>query len=158
MSHKPVLVVVTADNCGGCSVFKQRVMSDLVRDAEAHVEVVKINLPSMSSPIPPQYPQDLRRLIAWYPTLILIPYTSWRSGGNMNGCVFNGEITNGRVISKGGGISCQEIIRWVKDECQKPHFMVGPPLRHSRGSGACYGNFREPSKHSSYRGISYRPK
>ena len=80
MSKKPVFVFVTADNCGYCSIFKERIWTELKNKlvSENRVDIVEINLPTTGSkPDIINYPKDLRRFIGWFPTLILFPASSW---------------------------------------------------------------------------------
>lgn len=144
MSQKPVLVIVTANNCGGCRVFKDKVLNDLLSRVTGLADAVHIELPSVSSPIPSQYPQDLKRLIGWFPTLILVPAASWRAGGSINGSVFNGEIQQGRVVPKQGGISTEEIIKWISESQLSNRSNVPQGGSSTRSPG--------------YRGIAYRPR
>lgn len=133
--EKPVLAVITADTCGGCVMFKQRVWPQLkkkIQDSNK-VKLVEINLPSLRDRIPQQYPEGLQKWVGWYPTLGLFTADSWNSGGNLVGSVFNGTFEGDKIKmlpqDQGRPMTVNDISDWIDRELAGPTFTRGPVMR-----------------------------
>lgn len=110
---KPSVFIVTANGCSACDRFKSRIdeslMDKLYKDNR--VQVYRINLSSMSEPLPSTYPKELNKYIMWYPTfIIMFP--------NGRVAVFNGEVTESKLSGPFNDrpISEQSILAWINEE------------------------------------------
>jgi hypothetical protein len=93
---KPVFLLVTADQCGYCTEFKNNIWPNLKKYLKKIdlVQVHHINFPS-PSPIhlakSGKYHPDLGKFINWYPTMMLFPYSLWSNSNS----VLKGDVMNG---------------------------------------------------------------
>lgn len=99
MDNKNILVVITANNCGACKLFKPK-LEDARKEIEERVVLVHIALSDMNtSTIPSTYPKDLNNYRRWYPMLILINRNIWNNAMNaiddgsikLNGLILGGK-------------------------------------------------------------------
>lgn len=74
-----VFVIKTANDCGHCRRFKSSgELAQLMSALQSRkYQVVHIDLPSMGSSIPREYPADLARVSGWFPSFIVVPKRSW---------------------------------------------------------------------------------
>jgi len=135
--EKPVLVVITADTCGGCVMFKQRVWQQLKQRIQqsGKVQLVEINLPTVRDRIPSQYPTGLQKWVGWYPTLALFTPSSWKSGGQLQGSVFNGFLEGDKIKmvpqNQARAMTVEDIMDWIDREIASPTFVQGPAIRRT---------------------------
>ena len=131
-NKKPVFVLITADPCGACQRFKATQWDKLNKTLKTggRVQIVHINLPDMNPVFSTkEYPIGLRNIVAWYPTMALIPNNVWMNGRDKdmnvleNCVVMNGQIIDGK-IAYGGNIPFLEkdVAKWVND------MLAGNPL------------------------------
>lgn len=118
-NRNPILVIVTANNCDHCKIFKKDILNDLKAALlrENKVTIEELNLNSTNDPIPEHYSQDLGRYVKWFPTFVLFNRESWNNGNNLIGCVFNGIMDKGEAELVGKRkLNKNNIVRWVNDE------------------------------------------
>jgi hypothetical protein len=133
MSRKPIFVLVTAEDCGYCTILKERIWSTLRAKIlkQNKVDIVEIHLPSRSAQINTNiYPRDLKRFIGWFPTMILFPRSSWynnigKDGEDLIGIIKNGKIapatetTPEKFIQVGEiDFSEESVLNWINAEEQ----------------------------------------
>jgi hypothetical protein len=137
---KPVLVLVTAKDCGHCVRFRPLWKPDNpngpagrgIRDEIERtglVRVIDIEHPSRSQPPNfSSYPRDLTRYIQWFPMFLLFTGESWDTAsaspnkeGRLDGVVFNGTLVNGipRNITNGIPLTKDNLINWIRTETSK---------------------------------------
>jgi hypothetical protein len=101
MSQLPILLLITAKNCGACVSWKQSGKHQEIinkMNASGLVEVKDINLNKRGDPIPGA-PEDLRkRLVKWYPIIILVSRSSWDAGHSLSAVVFNGIMNSKNAV------------------------------------------------------------
>lgn len=100
MDTKPVLVLITADNCGFCKQLKQQWANIKREILNLNVRVVEINLPTMSTRIDSNlYPKDLQNYQGWYPMLLLISGNIWNVAMvNKNNTKLDAQVMNGEWV------------------------------------------------------------
>lgn len=120
----PVVVFITADNCGHCRTLKEK-----LPDIEAAliglggVRIVKVPLPSIGSQIDTsRYPAGLNNYLKWFPMILLIPGAKWdqamsntKSNTDLSAFIMNGTMENGSPKHGGSSYSLDKsgIIAWV---------------------------------------------
>jgi len=116
----PVLVIMTAGNCGACQALK-KVWPDMKKKIEETglVTIVEADRPSMKDKLGSEFPSDLNRYSAWFPMFILFDGKEWAAGGTLNGVVFHGKVETGQrpEYSKNTKYSmkAEGLIEWIKD-------------------------------------------
>lgn len=85
------LIIVTADNCGACRIFKANVLPDL--KTRLIIPHDHFDLLTMSESI--TLPDHIKPLVGWFPTLIL----EVDDGKFADYYIFNGTSNNGKVSS-----------------------------------------------------------
>ncbi len=140
MDTRPVFMLVTAEGCGGCSIFKSKVLENLKNELEnqGKVKFVHINVP-----VKPyfQLPQSQRKnildlsnyhggigsFVGWFPTMSLFPASDWNDlSSKLRGVIKNGKIMkftdeNGNskdivdMVGNANAMSKDDIINWVND-------------------------------------------
>ncbi|AHH01576.1 hypothetical protein pv_9 [Pithovirus sibericum] len=149
---RPVLLIVTASDCGGCRGFKDHVLSDLLNRLKSDnlVNVVQDELPTFRSSninaVDPDIPAEVSNYIAWFPTLLLFPSTSLKDEPViLNGFVSGGKAqmtprTSPNIVP----ISSTEINNWVRKTLENdPRFrsrkaLLPPGTDLSSSSGVRY--------------------
>jgi hypothetical protein len=122
---RPVLVVVSAGNCGACQTWEKQKGFDQVRDKvleDGHVRYEHIKVAKMGDAFDKKYPQKLSQFVRYYPTFILINGKDWNNAldgideKNPNIEVFNCRIVEGTVVpvSQNGP---DKIPDWVATQC-----------------------------------------
>jgi len=126
----PVLVVITADDCGACIDFKKNIWPGVKKTLEdtKSVEIIHKELPSIGSALPEDLPKDLGRFVPYYPSIILITRNSWNGGKgtNLQAVAFNGVVdaATGKVkrIDQKQLQAFSQIPAWVKQSLLLPEF------------------------------------
>ena len=127
MNSKPVLVVITAGNCGHCRNLKQ-VWPDIQQAIEGTglVRVVNIPLEMMSSPIDTNvYPSDLKTYKLWFPMFLLVSGSTWNEAMSntqaevpLQAKVMSGEVRpDGRIQISSNPVyplNKENIINWIR--------------------------------------------
>ena len=120
MSSKPVLIIVTANTCSPCRLFKLTIYDSLVQKLKASnkVDIIDIPLEHTSAKIGPEYPQELSMYVGtWFPMFILASGSSWARRYNLELSIFNGRITNGRLeLISATPINEENILKWIETE------------------------------------------
>ncbi len=126
MSSLPVLVVTMAKTCPACQTFKRRTWPSLKKEIEKsnRVELVEIEVSSTNSPPDPnKYHKDLRKYIAWYPTLSLFTGDSWYSNNPLKGVIKDGKLENGRTVEDGDiDLAKKSIQIWLDENLKSSLF------------------------------------
>ena len=145
---KPVLVVVTSDDCGHCATFKRLIWDSLKSKllSNNNIHLIEISIPRMKTPPGPHYPADLNRWIEWYPTILMFTPKSWNTAMTykshpLEGVIFNGKLVDNKAkhCSSEGcpTITLNEanFLKWVDDQLKSPVFnpltqykTKGPPI------------------------------
>lgn len=119
------LIIATAGDCGGCKTLKNSGALESIRSsasASGNVNVVDISFKSMMDPLDSQYPAVLGNSIRWFPTFILLNTSEWNAGlpAGSGVEVYNGEITGGVAVHKGGpGPTPTNINTWINAAAPK---------------------------------------
>lgn len=101
MSSSDVFVLVTAGNCGHCVKFKEKVWPTLgPKIQQLGVRVVEIPLTKMGDKVEANIPQDLNKLLGWYPMMLMADGTAWNAGKLTHVRILNGTVTAGGGSSK----------------------------------------------------------
>jgi hypothetical protein len=101
MNQTPLLLVVTAENCGACVQWKQSgkygEMVMAMRNSGL-VEVKEVPLKKRGDSYP-GVPEDVRRrLVKWYPVVILVTRSSWNRGTTLSAAVYNGVMNSKTAV------------------------------------------------------------
>jgi len=129
MDQRPVLVLITAENCGACKAL-YHIWSDVESGlvATGLVRIVRIPLPNMGAEIDSsKFPSDLSRYRRWFPMLLLVAGPKWNEASQhtsqaipLQAKVFNAILNeSGEVVYKPSGaysLNKEGIINWVKAE------------------------------------------
>lgn len=127
----PVLVIMTAGNCGACQALK-KVWPDMKKKIEETglVTIVEADRPSMKDKLGSEFPSDLNRYSAWFPMFILFDGKEWAAGGTLNGIVFHGKVESGQrpEYSKNSKYSMkvEGIVEWIKDHLDELNASASP--------------------------------
>lgn len=136
------LVIVTAQNCGGCAHYKKRTESNLHSAIKLYsnnrksrgiggIDIVNISLESTRSPssgILDRYHLDLKSYVGWFPTFLLFGDKRWKNKNvKLEGLVYNGEYRNGRwELSKSPTPTDQShIMGWIKNSITQNNEFLG---------------------------------
>nr|QBK90752.1 MAG: thioredoxin-fold protein [Pithovirus LCPAC201] len=126
------LVIVTAQNCGGCAYYKRKTEANLHSAIKLYsnnrksrgvggIDVINISLESTRSPsssILDRYHPDLKSYVGWFPTFLLFSDKRWKNKDiKLEGLVYNGVNRNGRwELSKSPTSTDQShIMGWIKN-------------------------------------------
>lgn len=124
---KPVLVIMTAGNCGACQSLK-KVWPSMKAEIEKKnlVTIVEADRPQMKDKLGSDFPSDLNRYTKWFPMFILFDGTEWAaasSGGQLNGVIFHGIIERGGspeyAKNSNYSMKAEGIIQWIQDNIMK---------------------------------------
>lgn len=102
------LIIVTADNCGACRMFKANVLPELKK--KLYIPHEHFDLLTMAESI--TLPDHIKVYVAWFPTLILVV----DDGVHADHYIFNGTSNNGKVTSNpryNGDVN--GIQQWMQD-------------------------------------------
>src|SRR5437016_8207823 len=129
MDSKPVLVLVTAENCSACKQLKARTWGTLKSEIIklGAVRIIEISL-NTTADLPSEnfYPIDIKRYIRWFPTFLLFTSKSWYaaspevnkgSKSSLEGVVFAGKFEGGILQSIPGiGATQENVLKWLREE------------------------------------------
>lgn len=119
---RPVLLIVTASDCGACRGFKAHILPDLLDRLKSDnlVNVVQDELPTFRSSninaVDPDIPAEVSNYIAWFPTLLLFPSPSFKD----EPVILNGFVSRGKAQMTPQSspnivpLSSAEIHNWVR--------------------------------------------
>lgn len=87
-NYQPVFLIVTAANCAACIRFKDKEYAPFMKifsesPESQQVQYINIPLPSLSSPIPADYPSSLKKVIHAFPSILLIEGESWKKDADL---------------------------------------------------------------------------
>ena len=136
MSNPPIIfVIVTAGNCGGCSVFKSKHRVPLLKKLRSsnRIRVVEISVPTTVTPLPDKYHPDLKNKCRWFPYFALFSAASWNDrNAKLDGVIF------GALFNKDGEMYFDDkfnypmttdgINTWIKNNLKNPIFLRTKPL------------------------------
>jgi thiol-disulfide isomerase/thioredoxin len=119
MKEKPVLLLITADDCVYCKPLKilwnATIRNKLAKRTD--ITIQHINIPTIRAPFPTRYHRELPRFVQWYPTLILVPANLWNNPNlPLQGEVFNGQMSIKGIIvpiEKINSYTEPPIIEWI---------------------------------------------
>lgn len=132
LDTRPVVLLVTANDCGACSKFYTPWSTD-ISPAISNLGNVRLEwyaYPTMGS-MPTTIngkavPVDLANYVGWFPTLLLVPGTAWNNSMRDKDAPLNAEIfaldtyVNGvPTRSKTIPLTKEAILRWIKDTVPK---------------------------------------
>jgi hypothetical protein len=126
IDERPVLIIVTANNCSSCARFEpfwvNSIKAKLYNTGLIRVPI-EIKVSKIGLPVPIQYPKDLNRYVGFYPSLILVTGRSWNNAMAkrelmLEAMVFNGAFVNGRMVPVDEKASLNEsvLLEWLKRE------------------------------------------
>lgn len=147
--NRPVLVIVTADTCKACDLFKSKFKETLVRKVlgEGKLRLVDVSLPNMRTKPDSHYPTELADYIQWYPTFLLFTGMSWNRGRELEGVVFNGKLMKEQIVDNkiyprkaqlqgGTELTDTNILNWINSELTtNPIFFNARPTDTLRPKG-----------------------
>lgn len=173
MDKRPIFVIITADNCGHCGIFKSQVWPTLepVLKEQNKVLTVAISIPKMTEPLPSEHlgmaiPNDLRRYANWFPTFILCTPGSWYSGGTLEAFVYNGKFTDDIMKPVRGGPphTKDNLVNWINSTISSNPSFTTPFIKpstnrttSSNSSNPGYIPLRSPSSSSSQEMVLRQP-
>jgi hypothetical protein len=121
-----VLVLLMSTACGHCTNFKNTHLSNLKTQLKSNypnVKLVELSLPTMSSPIPDEYPPSLKQFAKWFPTVLMFTGEEWSAASIepkqplTSGYVFNGTFHNGNVdYTPENPMTADAIIQWMNQK------------------------------------------
>lgn len=123
------VIILTADDCSYCQRFKLTGTYDTIHSSVSKLpniqSVLKVNLSSMSSPMPGTVPLFMNKFNRLFPSIILVNASNWILNNNTiadDTYGFNYIIRNG-VVDIGGGkdgdLTASNIVRWVQEKTTK---------------------------------------
>jgi len=126
MSQAYIVAFVLSKTCGHCVNFKNKhynhVLSQ-IRDLNANIETLSIEVDNNAQKIPSRYPEALSNVIKWYPNILLFPKDLLASGRLKEKDI---HIFNGKYLTEGeeGGPGAvhearymyndKDVILWIK--------------------------------------------
>jgi len=133
LTSKPVLIVVTAENCGFCKKLHQRwtPIRESIQSLGT-VQLKELNVPHFGADVAKQgYPKDMQRYVTWYPTVLLFPGDNWDKvtkgkESKLYGRIMNGEVGNPYPSEQKYNMDSQGITQFIKDVLSDPQFASKP--------------------------------
>lgn len=127
---RPVLVIVTKDPCGPCSLYKQKHRDNVIDELKKqnNVDIVEINPQATDNinVIAPSYHNDLIRFMGWFPLFALFTGESWNNkDGSLSGEILGGKMVNGAlqsVTENRPGHDVNGVVGWVNNALQNSVF------------------------------------
>lgn len=86
-----VVVLMKAGDCGHCKIFMNvwpQICAAMKR-VESSLQFVLVPLPTMRSPIPPNFPSCLKDTCPWFPFIMMIDGKEWQEAMNKKRQSFN---------------------------------------------------------------------
>ncbi len=149
---KPILVIVTAQGCRGCSNFKNSTRHALLQQLKAAgtVDIIEYDNPSVTpiTSAPPNFHRDFGKWVEWFPCFLLFSGSSWKSQHQqLVGSIYAAVYQNGNLVrGTDGGIlqdstmhpTSDNIINWIRNEIASGKY--NSPLAYSAlpGSNVSY--------------------
>lgn len=132
-TSKPVLVVVTAANCGFCKKLHQRwnPIRESIQSLEK-VRLMELNVSHIGADVSNNgYPKDMQRYVTWYPTVLLFSGDNWDKvikgeETKLYGRIMNGEVGNPYPSEQKYNIDSQGISQFIEDVLSDPTFGSKP--------------------------------
>ena len=155
---KPVLLLVTASDCGACHGYipfwEKDVFPTLNELKGIRIERLKMlnmgSLPSvmiLSNETTVETPRDLSKFLRWYPMLIVITGETWDAAlidknAKLRGAPFNGVFVEGEgaiPISNKVAMNAENIMSWMKGHniafsIPSPPMPYSPPAEEKKQS------------------------
>ena len=99
---KPVLIFLTAKDCGACKRFKKEWQSINKKIKNEVSEIKELELPSIQSDLPHDYPNEFKNMKTWFPMFILINPEDLKKSQDdpdikTRFVVFNGDTSSGKL-------------------------------------------------------------
>ena len=139
MTNNAVLVVVTAEDCGGCRKHKPTLEASKPEFSRfmGQGNFIHVAMPTLD-PKKPEFRTSsqapaiidgehipninkpgLNRFVTWYPTYVLVSKRSWKDGANLEAEVFGGRMDpkEGMVwAERRESLTQENILNWVKEQ------------------------------------------
>lgn len=119
-------IILTSDDCSYCQRFKLTGNYDTVHSSISKLSniqsVLKVNLVSMSSPMPNTLPPFMSEFGKLFPSVILVKTSNWTLNTREvppDTYGLNYTVINGRAFTsagKDGDLTANNIIRWIKEK------------------------------------------
>ena len=96
-NNRAILVAVLANGCGACERFKSQLMDNIIKmvDKMDNVSFLKVTYESLSgdAKINPDPHHDVKKMIRFFPTLLLVTEKSWKNRipGDLKRIMIGGE-------------------------------------------------------------------
>lgn len=133
---KPVVIYISAKTCPACVNFASQWPS--VKDAieKLGAETVEVSLPNTMSELDTtKYPSNLKRYIAWYPSLAIVNGYNWNQAMKQPGANYSldGKVFNGNFDIKGNlgravqfPLTVDGVTKWLEGSGMLPAKIVIP--------------------------------
>ena len=126
---KHVLLILSAKTCSACIKYGELGIFDKIKKEFSNsnnVKVVHIELETMNSNIPNNYPVVINKYKSWFPIFLLINGNDWNDNlnnidfYNPNIVVFNGMIENGvpKMKDRSEMLGPDSISKWVVENVE----------------------------------------
>jgi len=124
-----LLIILTADTCGHCNVFKTKHMKSLLAKTRniKYLTTIHINLKTMNEQIDDKnHPAFRNASPKWFPSFYIFNEKQFYTfNKNLSGFVMNGKFENGNLTLDNRqkyNFSPEDIVTWINETINKiPH-------------------------------------
>ncbi len=157
---KPVLVIATAQNCGGCIRYKNSTRHTLLQQLKnsSIVDIIEYDHPSTTTidSVPPNFHPQFGAWVEWFPCFLLFSGSSWNAKNQpLVGAIYGATNQNGNITpdQQPPQITSDNIINWINREISSGKFKNQISYDSLPASNVVYNSpnaYNAPNTYSTY--------